>query len=69
MNFRVVLQNDQPKIIQCPSDIGVWRFLVRYDLKAKAVRPVETLNVDLVLDEDGFDPCFKDREVVEDWCG
>jgi hypothetical protein len=71
MNFRVVLQNSQHRIrktIQCPSNVGIWRFLIRYNLKGD-VRPVKRpKKIDLTLDEDGYELSLREQEVLEEWC-
>lgn len=67
MKFRVILPNHAIQV-QSPSDIGIWRFLVRFSLKPAIVTPDETLDqVDLTLDEDGFDPCSRELELIESW--
>ena len=67
MKFQVIIPNRAIKIVQCPSDIGVWQFLTRFDLKAKVI-PDETVDrVDLTLDEDGFDPSSGELELIETW--
>ena len=64
MNFRIVLPNQRIKNVECPSDLGIRNFFVRYRLEGE-IQLVSTVErVDLILDEDGY---ATHLEEIEEW--